>query len=204
MKEKLSMSKPHIHHIHEHTAAGNIGVAFFTNLLFTAIELVGGWLTNSMSIVSDSIHDLGCTLTLGLSWLFEKKNHVLTGAVINAVVLTVSSIIVIIECIQRLINPEEVSAKGMFWVALLGILFKGFAMWKTHRSHDVNEHMVSLHLLSDCLGWVVVLINSIVLMYVDIPWLDSALSIAITLFILYSVIYNLVVALKMRKAEKDN
>lgn len=201
---KRAMSKPHIHHIHEHTAAGNIGIAFFTNLLFTAIELVGGWLTNSMSIVSDSIHDLGCTLTLGLSWLFEKKNHVLTGAVINAVVLMVSSIIVIIECIQRLINPEEVSAKGMFWVALLGILFKGFAMWKTHRSHDVNEHMVSLHLLSDCLGWVVVLINSIVLMYVDIPWLDSALSIAITLFILYSVIYNLVVALKMRKAEKDN
>ena len=198
------MSKPHIHHIHEHTAAGNIGIAFFTNLLFTAIELVGGWLTNSMSIVSDSIHDLGCTLTLGLSWLFEKKNHVFTGAVINAVVLTVSSIIVIIECIQRLANPEEVSAKGMFWVALLGILFKGFAMWKTHRSHDVNEHMVSLHLLSDCLGWMVVLINSIVLMYVDIPWLDSVLSIAITLFILYSVIYNLVVALKMRKTEKDN
>jgi cobalt-zinc-cadmium efflux system protein len=59
--------------------------------------------------------------------------------------------------------------------------------------------MVSLHLLGDCLGWGVVLVNSIVLMFVDIPWLDSVLSILITLYILCSVVYNLIVALKNRK-----
>ena len=75
------------YHVHEHTAVGNIRVAFFTNLVFTLIELVGGWLTNSMAIVGESFHDLGCTLTLGLSWIMEKKNHQLTGAVLNAVVL---------------------------------------------------------------------------------------------------------------------
>jgi len=190
------MESSHTHHLHEHTAVGNIRTAFFTNLVFTVIELVGGWLTNSMAIVGESFHDLGCTLTLGLSWLLEKKNHQLAGAIVNAVILTVSSVVVIIECIERLSSPETVNAKGMFWVALLGIVFKGFAVWKTHKSHSVNEKMVSLHLLGDCLGWVVVLINSIVLMIVDIPWLDSVLSILITLFILYNVVYNLVVALK--------
>ena len=187
------------HHMHEHTAVGNIKVAFLTNLVFTIIELVGGWLTNSMAIVGESFHDLGCTVTLGLSWLLEKKNRQLTGAIINAVILTVSSIVVIVECIGRLAQPETIDVKGMFWVALLGIAFKGFAVWKTHRNHSINEKMVSLHLLGDCLGWVVVLINSVVLMVVDIPWLDSVLSILITLFILYNVVYNLVVALINRK-----
>ena len=185
--------------MHEHTAVGNIKVAFFTNLLFTVIELVGGWLTNSMAIVGESFHDLGCTLTLGLSWVLEKKNHQLAGAIINAVILTISSVVVIVECIGRLAHPETVDAKGMFWVALLGIFFKGFAVWKTHRDHSINEKMVSLHLLGDCLGWVVVLINSIVLMVVDVPWLDSALSIVITLLILYNVVYNLFIALRDRK-----
>ena len=187
------------HHVHEHTAVGNIRVAFFTNLVFTAIELVGGWLTNSMAIVGESFHDLGCTLTLGLSWALEKKNHQLLGAIINAAVLTVSSVVVIVECLGRLDNPEGVDAKGMFWVALLGIVFKGFAVWKTRKSHSMNERMVSLHLLGDGLGWAVVLVNSIVLMLTDIPWLDSALSIVITLFILYSVVRNLMIALHNRK-----
>lgn len=187
------------YHVHEHTAVGNIRVAFFTNLVFTLIELVGGWLTNSMAIVGESFHDLGCTLTLGLSWIMEKKNHQLTGAVLNAVVLTASSVVVVSECVQRLMNPEAVDARGMFWVALVGIAFKGFAVWRTHRSHSVNEKMVSLHLLGDCLGWGVVLVNSIVLMFVDIPWLDSVLSILITLYILCSVVYNLIVALRKRK-----
>ena len=180
-----------MHAPHQHTAEGNIRLAFFTNLLFTLIEFVGGFLTHSMSIVSESVHDLGCTLTLGLSWLFEKKDHAFTGAVVGAVVLVVSSIVVIAESIGLLTHPEEVSADGMLWVALLGIAFKGFAVWKTHHGHDANERMVSLHLLGDCLGWVVVLACSIVLKYHNIPWLDAALSIAISLFVLYGVIYNL-------------
>ena len=194
----------HIHHVHEHTAVGNIKVAFFMNLIFTAIELVGGWLTNSMAIVGESFHDLGCTLTLGLSWLLEKKERQLLGALINAAILTVSSVIVIVECVGRLVQPETVDAKGMFWVALIGIVFKGLAVWRTHRSHSVNEKMVSLHLLGDCLGWVVVLINSIVLMVVNVPWLDAVLSILITLFILYSVVYNLVNAIRNRRLSDNN
>ena len=188
-------------HFHEHTAEGNILVAFLTNLALTIIEFVGGMLSNSMSVVSDAIHDLGCTLTLGLAWGFEKKNHSLAGAIVNAVVLTVSSVVVIYECVTRILNPEEVSAKGMFWIALIALLFKGFAVWRTRRSKNINEHLVSLHLLGDFLGWVIILLNSIVLMFVSIPWLDSVLSILITLFILYSVIYNLIVALRNHTKE---
>lgn len=188
--------KEHRMHVHEHSVEGNILVAFLTNLALTLIELLGGALTNSMAVLSDAIHDLGCTLTLCLAWVFEKKNYSLAGALVNAIVLTISSVVVIYESVTRLFHPEEVSAKGMFWVAVVAILFKGFAVWRTRHGSNLNEHLVSLHLLGDFLGWIVILLNSILLMFVSIPWLDSVLSIIITVFILYNVVYNLVVTLR--------
>lgn len=192
------MKESHMH-VHEHSAEGNILVAFLTNLVLTVIELAGGALTNSMAIVSDAIHDLGCTLTLCLAWVFEKKNYSLAGALVNAIVLTISSVVVICESVTRLFHPEEVSVKGMFWVALAALLFKGFAVWRTRHGSNLNEQLVSLHLLGDFLGWVVILLNSILLMFVNVPWLDSVLSIVITLFILYNVVYNLIVTLRNPK-----
>ena len=59
-------------HHHNEGAGHNILAAFFINLAFTVIALTGGWLTNSMAIISDSIHDLGCTLSIGLAWGFER------------------------------------------------------------------------------------------------------------------------------------
>ena len=65
--------KDHAHHSpHSHGDVKNIQAAFFLNLLFTIIEFVGGFLTNSMAIISDAVHDLGDSFSLGLSWYFQK------------------------------------------------------------------------------------------------------------------------------------
>ena len=85
----------------------------------------------------------------------------------------------------------------MLWFALLAILFKGLAVWRTWRGSSVNQRMVSLHLLGDCLGWVAVLVASVVMMFVEIPLLDSILSICISLYILYNVVHNLIVAFRI-------
>ena len=66
------MGSSHGHTHHATGSASNIRVAFILNLSFTIIEIVGGLLTNSMAILSDALHDLGDTLSLGLSWYFEK------------------------------------------------------------------------------------------------------------------------------------
>lgn len=200
-------------HIHQHgdRAGKNILSAFFINLTFTAISLVGGWLTNSMAIISDSIHDLGCTLSIALAWGFERiagrrptshftfgyRRFTLLGAFANAFILLSGSSVVLYESISRLASPEKVDAEGMLWFALLAIAFKGLAVWRTWKGNSVNQRMVSLHLLGDCLGWVAVLLASIIMMFVEIPLLDPILSICISIYILYNVVSNLIIAFRI-------
>ena len=104
---------------------------------------------------------------------------------------------VLYESIGRLKHPETVDAEGMLWFALLAILFKGLAVWRTWKGASVNQRMVSLHLLGDCLGWVAVLLGSFVMLVVDIPLLDPILSVCISLYILYNVVHNLIVAFRI-------
>lgn len=204
------MSHDHIH-LHSDATGKNILSAFFINLTFTVISLIGGWLTNSMAIISDSIHDLGCTLSIALAWVFERiaghkptrhftfgyQRFTLLGAFVNAFILLSGSSVVLYESIGRIASPEEVNAEGMLWFALLAILFKGLAAWRTRKGSSVNQRMVSLHLLGDCLGWVAVLLASIVMMFVEIPLLDPILSVCISLYILYNVVHNLIVAFRI-------
>ena len=204
------MSHHHMH-LHNEGTGRNILSAFFINLIFTVISLIGGWLTTSMAIISDSIHDLGCTLSIALAWGFECiakrkptnnftfgfRRFTLLGAFVNAFILLSGSSVVFYESIKRLFSPEEVNAEGMLWFALLAIIFKGLAVWRTWKGKSVNQRMVSLHLLGDCLGWVAVLTASAVMMFVEIPLLDPILSVCISLYILYNVVHNLIVAFRI-------
>lgn len=192
------------HHHHHHSATNNISTAFFLNLFFTIIEFIGGFYTNSLAIMSDAIHDLGDSLSLGMSWYFQKistkkatktysygfKRFSLLGAIINSIVLLIGSSIVIYKAVPRIINPEESDAKGMMWFAILGIIVNGAAVLKLKKGTSLNERVVSLHLLEDVLGWVAVLIASIVMQFWDVPILDPLLSLAIAFFILFNIYRN--------------
>lgn len=196
----------HHHHGHEHShAAGNIKVAFFLNLGFTIIEIIGGIYTNSLAILSDALHDLGDSLSLGLSWYFEKvskkgrtpnfsfglRRFSLLGAIINSIVLVVGSVIVLSHAVPQLWNPEKTNAEGMMYLAILGVIVNGAAVLKLRKGESLNEKVVSLHLLEDVLGWVAVLIGSIVMMFFDAPIIDPLMSVLITLYVLFNTYKNL-------------
>ncbi|MGB4974359.1 MAG: cation diffusion facilitator family transporter [Cyclobacteriaceae bacterium] len=199
------MGHSHDHHHHHDHAEGNIKVAFFLNLGFTIIEIVGGILTNSLAILSDALHDLGDSLSLGLSWYFQKiskkgrtpafsfgyKRFSLLGAIINSIVLVVGSIIILTKAIPQIFAPEEVHVQGMFYLAILGIIVNGAAVFRLRKGSSMNERVVSLHLLEDVLGWVAVLIGSVIMMYVDAPFIDPLLSVFIALYVLFNVYKNL-------------
>lgn len=199
------MGHDHGHHHHHHHGTGNIKTAFFLNLGFTILELVGGILTNSVAILSDALHDLGDSLSLGLSWYFQNlsskgrdkkfsygyKRFSLLGAIINSAVLLTGSIIIIYEAIPRILDPEQPSTKGMIALAIVGILVNGAAVLKLRKGSSINEEVVSLHLLEDVLGWVAVLIGAIVMHFVDAPVIDPILSLGIAAFILFNVFKNL-------------
>ncbi|MEQ8473887.1 MAG: cation diffusion facilitator family transporter [Marinoscillum sp.] len=195
-------------HNHDHShnqKEGNVKVAFFLNLNFTIIEVIGGLYTNSLAILSDALHDLGDSLSLGLSWYFQKlskkgrtkrfsygyKRFSLLGAIINSIVLVAGSIFILTKAIPELFNPGETNVQGMLYLAILGIVVNGAAVLKLRKGESLNEKVVSLHLLEDVLGWVAVLIGSIIMMYTDAPFIDSLLSVLISLFVLYNVYKNL-------------
>lgn len=195
------------HHHHE----GNISFAFFLNLGFTVIEIIGGLWTNSMAILSDAVHDLGDSVSLGLAWYLEKvakkgsdrnysygyKRFSLLGAIINSVILTVGSVLILIETVPRIIDPQTPDTAGMFILAILGVIVNGAAMIRLRRGSSVNEKVVSLHMLEDVLGWSAILVGSVVMHFFDLPIIDPILSVAISLFILYNVYKNLRVSMRI-------
>lgn len=196
------MDKKHIkghHEIHDHRAhqsGKNIKVAFFLNLAFTILEIFGGLWTNSMAILSDALHDLGDSISLGAAWYLEKYSEKapdstfsygygrfsLLGALISSIVLVIGAVIILSQVIPRLIDPQEVHPQGMLGLAVLGIIVNGIAAIRLRKGSTLNEKVASWHLLEDVLGWVAVLIVSIVLLIKDIPILDPILSLVITFF----------------------
>ena len=119
----------------------------------------------------------------------------LLAALINTVVLLAGSLYIIYEAIPRLIDPQVSDAKGMILFAILGIVVNGIAMFKLLSKNSFNASVVGWHLLEDILGWVAVLIVSIVLIFTDFYILDPILSILISAFILHNAIRNFCVKL---------
>jgi len=193
------------HHDHHHHSSNNIKVAFFLNFAFTILEIIGGLYVNSIAIISDAIHDLGDTISLGTSWYLEEKSHKksnkkfsfgykrfsLLGALINSIILIIGSVYVITEAVGRILEPEHTDAKGMVFFAVIGVLVNGYAAWKLSGGKTMNEKVASWHLVEDVLGWVAVLVVAIILNFKDIHYLDPALSLLITIYILWNVIIRL-------------
>ena len=201
----MAHSHHHHDHGHHHQDVKNIKVAFFLNTAFTLVEIIGGIFTNSVAILSDAVHDLGDSLSLGLAWYFQKiakkggdksysygyKRFSLLGAIINSIVLVVGSIIILSAAIPRVFNPQQTNAEGMFLLAILGVVVNGAAVFRLKKGESINEKVVSLHLLEDMLGWLAILIGSVVMYFFDVPVLDPLMSVAIAFFVLYNVYKNM-------------
>ena len=196
--------KEHHNHSHSHNhneAYKNIGIAFLLNLIFSIIEFIGSFFTNSISIFSDSIHDFGDSLSIFISYLLEKKSkkkpnekytygylrYSLFGALITSTILLVGSIIVIYNAIKRIITPEIINHDAMIIFAIFGIIINGYAAYRTSKGEKHNEKAINLHMLEDVFGWIAVLIGSILIKLFNFIIIDPILSILIAIYILYHV-----------------
>lgn len=182
----------------------NILIAFILNVTFSLFELIGGFLTNSVAIMSDAIHDFGDSLSIGISLFLEKKSkkkpdnkytygysrYSVLGAFITTVVLTVGSILVIISGISRIVKPEVINYNGMIIFAVFGVLINFLAAYFTKDGDSINQKAVNLHMLEDVFGWIVVLVGAILMKYTDISMIDSIMSIGVAIFILVNAFKN--------------
>lgn len=204
-------SHDHHDHFHGHTSDQNILVALILNLLFSVLEFAGGFLTNSAAITSDAVHSLADALSTGIAYVFERLSHSrkktqfdpakysLIGGFIVSGFLLFSSIHLIVEAIERISEPEEISYEGMIVFAILGVVFNFFAALATRKGDSFNQKTVNLHMLEDTFSWLAVLIGAIVMKLTGVHLIDPILSIAIAVYILYRAIMNLIPNIKAFK-----
>jgi cobalt-zinc-cadmium efflux system protein len=192
-------------HSHQAGSTSPVRTAFLLNLAFTALEVVGGLWTNSLAILSDALHDLGDSVSIGISWYLERlsvkgkdrrfsygyRRFSLLASLVTAIVLLSGSLVVLTEAIPRLIRPEHSNAQGMLLFAIVGIAVNGLAAFRLRGGKTMNARMIAWHLVEDVLGWVAVLVVSLMLLLRDIHILDPILSILITVYVLYNVVRNL-------------
>jgi cobalt-zinc-cadmium efflux system protein len=182
-----------------------VRLAAFLNVAFTIIEVIGGFWTNSLAILSDALHDLGDSIALLISWLFERgarkspdakytfgyQRLSLFSAIFSAFILVTGSIIIIYQAIPRLLSPETVDAFGMVGLAVIGIIFNAAGFFLLKRGESLNEKVLSWHLLEDVLGWIAILVGGVIMYFWEFYLIDPILTVALTTFILYNVAKNL-------------
>jgi cobalt-zinc-cadmium efflux system protein len=205
-------------HHHHHPDKTGISLAFWLNLLFSVIEIIGGFLTNSTAIIADAFHDFTDAVAIGIAVLLEKlsgkkrtskfsygyKRFSLLSALGMSLFLLMGATLMCIGAYQSFINPEPVNSTGMLWLASLGIGINGFAFLrikKGHKhhnhSHNHNSKAIMLHLLEDVLGWVAVLAGAAIIYFTGWYWIDGGLALAIAVFIGYNATRNLIGTMKI-------
>lgn len=183
----------------------NILIAFLINLIFSIFEFVGGIITNSNAIISDSIHDMGDALSIGVNYILERiskkkpdskytygyTRYSVFGSLITVLVLVISSILVISHSITKIINPVEINYNGMFIFAIIGIIANSVAGIITKKGNTLSQDVVSLHMFEDVFGWIVVLFSALIMKFTDLTIIDPILSILLALYIMFEAIKHM-------------
>ena len=183
----------------------NILIAFVLNLMFSVFEFIGGLLTGSVAILSDSLHDIADAASIGISWLLEKKSKKqpdeiytngyarfsVLGGMITTCILMLGSLAVVYNAIDRIIHPAPINYDGMIVFAVVGVCVNLAAAFVTREGDSLNQKAVNLHMLEDVLGWAVVLIGAVVMRFTDLSIIDPLMSVAISVFIFINAAGNL-------------
>ena len=178
----------------------NLLITIALKIVLTIAEVLGGWFSGSLSLLSDALHNLNDVLSIVISWFavkmaakeHDKKNTfgyrraTIIAAVINATLLIIMSLFLFREAYFKFIQPEKINALLVIVIAAIGIVLNAVAVYLLHKSSgdDLNMRAVYLHFLSDALSSVGVMVGGIVIYYFDAYWIDPALTVLIGLYIL--------------------
>ena len=175
-----------------------VWLAFFLNLTYAIVEFIAGGIFGSSAVLADSVHDLGDAIAIGISAFLETisnreednqytlgyKRFSLLGALVTAIILMTGSVLVILENVTKILNPQPVNDEGILWLGIIAITINVLASLVVGKGKTKNESILSLHFLEDTLGWLAVILMAIVLRFTDWYILDPLLSLVISFFIL--------------------
>ncbi|WP_195529402.1 cation diffusion facilitator family transporter [Streptococcus parasanguinis] len=179
-----------------------VWLAFFLNLSFAIVEFIAGGIFGSSAVLADSVHDFGDAIAIGISAFLETisnreedsrytlgyKRFSLLGALVTAVILMTGSVMVFLENITKLFNPQPVNDEGILWLGIIAVTINVLASLVVRKGKTKNESILSLHFLEDTLGWIAVILMALILRFTDWYILDPLLSLVISFYILSKAI----------------
>ena len=197
------MSLAHLHnHQHAHglnSTTGRLFTTMFLNFIITIVQIIGGILSNSLALISDALHNLSDGVSIIISYFaiqlkkkdtsykhtFGLKRAEILAAVINASVLIVIYAFLFYEAVKRFMNPQEIEPITMSIVAAVGLIANivGTLLLKRDSKESLNIHSAYMHLLSDSVSSVVVIIGAVAIAIWKINWIDPVLTLLIGIYI---------------------
>ena len=197
------MSHSHSHnHQHQHNLKGrNLFISIFLNLLITVLQAIGGFVSGSLSLLSDALHNFTDVISLIISYIatilskksaslnktFGYKRAEILAAFINAATLIIVAILLIKEAVLRFQNPQTIETGLVIWLSFIGIIVNGLSVLLLNKDSKSNLNMRSayLHLLTDMLASIAVLIGGLLMKYYQTYWVDSVLTLLIALYLIW-------------------
>jgi cobalt-zinc-cadmium efflux system protein len=194
-----------LNHAHNHSHNSKfekpIIIGIVLNVTFVIVEIIYGITSNSIALITDAGHNFSDIISLVLAlisiWLIKKKSTKkftygfkkgsILIALINSILLLIALGAITWEAIQRLYSPHEVDGKIVILVASIGIVINGITayMFMKGKEEDLNIKSVFLHMLTDTLVSIGVVISGILIFYFKIYWIDPVISLAIVIVILF-------------------
>lgn len=191
----------HDHGYHHHQVEGkNLLFSIILNLVITVAQVLGGILSGSLALISDALHNFSDVLSLVFSYVANKlskkeasvnqtfgyKRAELIAAFINAMTLIIVALFLVYGAIERFFNPQEIKSGLVIWLSILGIVANGLSVLLLKNDADKNLNMKSayLHLFTDMLASVAVLVGGLLMKYYQWFWVDSVLTLLIAIYLL--------------------
>jgi len=190
-------------HSHNHASdhkGRNLLISILLNSVITLAQIIGGFLSGSLALLSDALHNLTDVVSLVISYIasglskkkatisrtFGYKRAEIIAAFINASSLIIIAIYLMFEAVKRFFNPQNIETELVIWLSILGIVFNGLSvlLLKKDSVHSINIRSAYLHLLTDMVASIAVLIGGLLMKFYQIFWIDAALTIAIALYLI--------------------
>lgn len=204
----IAVKEEHKNHSHNHSHEVDVDklgkriiITIFLNILITISQIIGGLLSNSMALLSDALHNFSDVISLVISYIaniLSKKEYKsnktfgyrragVIAAFINSSTLVVIAVYLGIEAIDRITNPVIIESNLVIIMAFASIIinFISVVILNSGSKDNMNIKSAYLHLLSDVITSIAVMIGGLAMKYYNIYWLDSLLSILIAVYLLY-------------------
>lgn len=196
------MSSHNHQHSHSHAPVNgkNLLISILLNIMITVAQVVGGLISGSLSLLSDALHNFSDVVSLIISYIANKlsskeasvsktfgyKRAEIIAAFINAASLIVIAVLLIKEAIERFLNPQTIDSTVVIWLAVLAIAGNGFSvlLMKADSKTNMNMRSAYLHLVTDMMASVAVLIGGLLMKYYQLFWVDSVLTAGIAIYLI--------------------